>query len=685
MHKTHIFRLRRHGDAIKHHIAAKARATNNPCASPEAAQQIAQSSLATVYAVGNTRSTAQTIAQAVQNDNQQLATIFGLQPKSLPFTIFVEQGVGGAYHCGCQSSTFFVDADSTLGASFNAAEMVEVYEAEINNGWNCGLTNGEALSRVLAVVLHPELAPDMRETITYWWQNGANDYISTNDEDDRNEEANGCGLLFLYYLHFDLQYDWSQIIHAGGDTLAATYAALTNKPASTAFDSLMQSLRQFVDNQQQLNLPPSGNPWTPYTFRQMDKSGDQRHVSLDGQDAKYMRHLRRYSSHQDAQEREILRENRLQRYGKSHGHAPFRPLPAPTGVPPYHLDLATILSPDQIASMKNGMAFHITGDTGGIKNPNPQKLVATRVVQDLQEGNPRPAFFYHLGDVVYFYGETDQYYGQFYEPYAGYNAPIFAVPGNHDGDLSPKMEDDDVPSLQAFVNNFCQRIPHHTREALDETRSGMTQPNVYWTLKTPLVTIIGLYTNVPEGGRLDDSQISWLQEELTDMKGQGPLIVAMHHPIYSLESIHSGSVYMGTILDKAIELSGRIPDLVLAGHVHNYQRFTRQYQGYQIPYVVAGGGGYHNLHRLPSDIRETRLPYTDDQVQDVQLETFCDDQYGFLRLEITPQKILRGQYVAVPGFQDPNVDKVKSTIFDSFELDLNSHRIGVPSLAGARI
>ena len=43
----------------------------------------------------------------------------------------------------------------------------------------------------------------------------------------------------------------------------------------------------------------------------------------------------------------------------------------------------------------------------------------------------------------------------------------------------------------------------------------MTQPNVYWTLETPFVTFIGLYTNVPEGGWMDNNQIAWLQSELT--------------------------------------------------------------------------------------------------------------------------------------------------------------------------
>ncbi len=52
-------------------------------------------------------------------------------------------------------------------------------------------------------------------------------------------------------------------------------------------------------------------------------------------------------------------------------------------------------------------------------------------------GADKPAFLYVVGDCVYFNGEVGQYYAQFYEPYELYAAPIFAVPGNHDGENLP--------------------------------------------------------------------------------------------------------------------------------------------------------------------------------------------------------------------------------------------------------
>ena len=46
-----------------------------------------------------------------------------------------------------------------------------------------------------------------------------------------------------------------------------------------------------------------------------------------------------------------------------------------------------------------------------------------------------PSFFYHLGDVVYKFGEASEYNTQFYEPYGFYPGPIFAIPGNKDGSI----------------------------------------------------------------------------------------------------------------------------------------------------------------------------------------------------------------------------------------------------------
>lgn len=243
--------------ALEQHITA----LHDPCAAPAGAKLVSQTALAVVFALGRHIPAATSIAQVVQADNTALVGIFGLNPAGLPFTVYVKPHVGGAYHCGCDATTFFVDANAQLGPSFNAAEMVEVFEAAIDNGWDCGATNGEALSRALAVALHPELGPVLPATEIGWWDNGAVDYISANIADDRNSDANGCGLLFLYYLHDGLGHGWDAISRAGGTALGDTYGKLTHNDPSTAFDAFKKALQPFVNASGKLTLPANGNPW----------------------------------------------------------------------------------------------------------------------------------------------------------------------------------------------------------------------------------------------------------------------------------------------------------------------------------------------------------------------------------------------------------------------------------------
>jgi hypothetical protein len=353
-----------------------------------------------------------------------------------------------------------------------------------------------------------------------------------------------------------------------------------------------------------------------------------------------------------------------------HGNQRFEPLPPPTGDYPYRLRLEDVVRPDQLArvSETSALVFQTIGDTGGIKSPEPQQIVAYHMENDFSLPDP-PAFLYHLGDVVYYNGAYSEYYPQFYEPYAHYPAPILAIPGNHDGDpLDPLVE----TSLSAFASNFCAPYPHLLPEAQEVQRDAMTQPNVYWTLVAPLVTIVGLYTNVPEGGRLDEDQIDWLQGELSDAAKDRALLVALHHPVYSADAHHGGSARMGEVLDAAIKASGRTPDLILTAHVHNYQRFTRMLDDREIPYIVAGAGGYWHLHYMAKDDQgqPLELPWQTPDA-DVRLDAYSEDRHGYLRVTVT-ETSLKGEYVTVPRPQE-SWRKGPVATADSFELDLGNH------------
>ena len=71
---------------------------------------------------------------------------------------------------------------------------------------------------------------------------------------------------------------------------------------------------------------------------------------------------------------------------------------------------------------------------------------------DNASGDDKPAFLYHLGDMVYFNGEWDKYYRQFFNAYNHYTAPLFAIPGNHDG-LPLTQKDTSGSGIGTFVTD----------------------------------------------------------------------------------------------------------------------------------------------------------------------------------------------------------------------------------------
>ena len=75
---------------------------------------------------------------------------------------------------------------------------------------------------------------------------------------------------------------------------------------------------------------------------------------------------------------------------------------------------------------------------------------------------------------MYFNGEIKKYYKQFYQPYEFYLAPIFAAPGNHDGENLPGDN-----SLDGFIRNFCAPSPIKCEESVDSPRTAMIQPKRY--------------------------------------------------------------------------------------------------------------------------------------------------------------------------------------------------------------
>jgi hypothetical protein len=94
---------------------------------------------------------------------------------------------------------------------------------------------------------------------------------------------------------------------------------------------------------------------------------------------------------------------------------------------------------------------------------------------------------------------------------------------------------------------------------------------------------------------------------------------------------------------------------------------------WQIPYVVAGSGGYWHLHTMAPDAKAAALPWTLPGHEDMQLDTWVDDRHGYLRMTATPTQ-LTGTFFTVPRPQESWSGV--PVVADSFTLDRATHSVG---------
>jgi calcineurin-like phosphoesterase family protein len=363
----------------------------------------------------------------------------------------------------------------------------------------------------------------------------------------------------------------------------------------------------------------------------------------------------------------------------------------------------------------NKIIFHALGDSGASnagKYKNEIK-VADQLTTDCHSSNlaNHPAFLFHLGDVVYDFGESQYYYDQFYDSFRNYPVPIFAIPGNHDSFITPNTPKGSEP-LTIFSRNFCSPSFTITPEARSLHRTAMTQPGVYFTLDAPFVRIIGLFSNSLEDpgviapvkgkkgktkwGSVPDYQLAYLAAQLKRAKTEnygGALLIAVHHPPFSYSpppaqngrgGNHGCSLDMLHQIDTACVQAGVYPHALLCGHAHNYQRYTRtlKFAGkqYQVPFIVCGDGGHNVTHVVQgSKGHPAQEPYNGANVgyldsspvvdaRGLVLEKHDDTNYGYLRVTVDSKQLKI-------GFHQVGTSSIAQSRFDCVTVNLASHTL----------
>jgi hypothetical protein len=266
-------------------------------------------------------------------------------------------------------------------------------------------------------------------------------------------------------------------------------------------------------------------------------------------------------------------------------------------------------------------------------------LLAVHRGKDLpgQGDAKRSDFMVIVSDVVYPAGDINEYVNAFYLPYREYDAPIYALPGNHDW----------YDGLNGFMYHFCaaEPLPRETyrrwsykpgdqaalalwrgaghpdddalaawmaqrrRQEAGVTDPALTparrarQPAPYFAIDIGSLLIVSIDTGV--SGEIDAEQGQWLRRV---SRRPGPKILLTGKPIYVDNDYHPCEIAWTELTTDVGELLGdqqrpktvddivRHPDhryvAAIGGDVHNYQRYpVRLADGRTLQYIVSGGGG----------------------------------------------------------------------------------------------
>ena len=167
-----------------------------------------------------------------------------------------------------------------LSTALFAAEVVESFQS-LTQTADPGQTDGEAVSRVVAYKLAPEISliPGFNSAIVQqWWQDGHPDYVNDNSQPDTSTDGNGAGVMFLQFLNDYLGVPLDTIIlhmpkqaKPGGSPLGDAYVALAaykpslastvGRTGAAAFDKMISVLQEVQNTDGSLNLPANGNPF----------------------------------------------------------------------------------------------------------------------------------------------------------------------------------------------------------------------------------------------------------------------------------------------------------------------------------------------------------------------------------------------------------------------------------------
>jgi Icc-related predicted phosphoesterase len=220
--------------------------------------------------------------------------------------------------------------------------------------------------------------------------------------------------------------------------------------------------------------------------------------------------------------------------------------------------------------------FTDPGDTR-VSNAGIRRAIVKKIADE------KPDFVIFTGDLV-LAGEKDhdwQVYRQESQPLRDANVRLFTLPGNHDEYGDPKL-----------VHYFAE-FPELKYDR-------------WYSIRSANVLTLMLDSDADAKG---GAEWQWVEKQLDSVPPDVDFVlIALHHPPMTRSkdemfggghSVRPQEAALGAMIEQhAARMKQKI--IVIAGHVHNYERYSRN----GVTYIVSGGGGAtpYRIARAPGDV-----------------------------------------------------------------------------------
>jgi hypothetical protein len=295
-----------------------------------------------------------------------------------------------------------------------------------------------------------------------------------------------------------------------------------------------------------------------------------------------------------------------------------------------------------------------------------QVIANARARQEIidQIANESPAFLVATGDFVFrgFHAEDWRYFDKAIQPLRDRGVRIFPAIGNHEVGPFPALKNSQFRPFEEIETKTKEEIASSGLENYHKQFPSIPRSSWY-SVRYANCYFLVLDSELDDGTSNADQE-RWIAAQLKSMPSEiDHIVVVLHRPPYTAltDTVHKPrppQVALSQLLE-ARQPGSRAHLIVVAGHVHNYERYHHG----GVDYIVSGGGGAAPVKfpRSADDQYPKNALYgKNDPVNEDQYH-YCVFTVDHLKLKFQMKKLVtRG-----PGWAfEPR---------DAFEVDVAAH------------